>query len=186
MRREGGKLRIGEAQRNYSVSDGADWIRRQYQVQLPMLEANVLDCYHLREHVITASYRVFGEGTPAAEAWREEMTGLALEEGPVRLLEEAGHLRRQTRSTSKRSALEGLQNCVAARAEMLDYPTFRAKGYQIGSGPREAFCKTLTSRLKGSGMRWDKPNAEGMMTLASIRPSGLWAQYWHTRRQATT
>jgi hypothetical protein len=184
MRREGSQLRIDEAQRKYSVSDGAEWIRRQYQVQLPMLEANVLDYYHLREHIITASYRVFGEGTAAAQAWREEMMGVVLEAGPVRLLEEVGQLRRRTRSGSKRRALEGLQNYVAARVDMLHYPSFRAQGYEIGSGPTEAFCKTLTARLKGAGMRWDKPNAEGMMALASIRSSGLWDQYWRTRREA--
>ena len=184
MRREAGKLRIDQADTKYSVTDGADWIRRQYQVQLPMLEANVLDYYHLREHVIAASYRVFGEATPAAEAWRESMMGVALEEGPVRLLEEVGQLRRGMRSPVKRSALEGLQNYVAARTEMLDYPAFRAKGWDIGSGPTEASCKTLTARLKGPGMRWDKPNAEGMMSLASIRSSNLWTRYWHLRREA--
>lgn len=110
--------------------------------------------------------------------------GLALEQGPIRLLEDVGQLRRQTRSSSKRTALESLQNYVAARVEMLNYPAFGAKGCEIGSGPTEASCKTLTARLKGPGMRWDKPNAEGMMALASIRSSGLWGQYWHLRREA--
>jgi len=61
---------------------------------------------------------------------------------------------------------------------MLDYPAFRAQGYALGSGPTESFCKTLTSWLKGSGMRWDKPHAEGLMALAAIRSSRLWQQYW--------
>ena len=184
MRREAGRLHLQEAQTKYSVTDGAEWIRRQYQQQLPELEANVLDYHHLREHVILASQRVWGEGTPASLTWREQMLGVALEQGPVRLLEEVGQLRRQMRSASKRTALEGLQNYVAARVEMLDYPAFRAKGYDIGSGPTEAFCKTLTARLKGPGMRWDKPNAEAMMALASIRSCGLWGPYWAMRRQA--
>jgi hypothetical protein len=184
MRREASKLKIDQADTKYSVTDGADWIRRQYQVQLPMLEANVLDYYHLREHVIAASYRVLGEATPAAGSWREAMMGVALEEGPVRLLEEVGQLRRAARSPSKRAALEGLQNYVAARVEMLDYPRFKAQGWDIGSGPTEASCKTLTARLKGPGMRWDKPNAEGMMSLAAIRASRLWSPYWRQRREA--
>jgi len=184
MRREGSALKIDQAQTKYSVTDGADWIRRQYQVQLPMLEANVLDYYHLREHVIAASQRVFGEGTLAAQAWRESMMGVALERGPVRLLEDVGRLRGMLRSPAKRAALEGLQTYVAARVAMLDYPAYRSRGWDIGSGPTEACCKTLTARLKGAGMRWDQPNAEGMMSLASLQASGLWESYWRQRREA--
>ena len=181
MRREARKLQLDKARQKYSVSDGAEWIRRQYQQRLPMLDANVLDYYHLREHVIAASYRVLGEGTAEAQAWREQMMGLVLEEGPVRLLEEIGQMRRQMRSKGRRKALEALQEYVAPRVEMLQYPQFRAKGYDIGSGPTEAHCKTLTARLKGPGMRWDKQNAEGMMALAAIRASGLWSRYWRLR-----
>ena len=184
MRREAGKLKLDKADEKYSVSDGADWISRQYQTQLPMLSANVLDYYHLRGHVIATSYTVYGEGTTEACAWREGMMGVVIEEGPVRLLEELGQLRRQMRSGNKRESLQRLQNYVAARVGMPDYPGFLAKGYETGSGPTEAFCKTLTARLKGPGMRWDKPNAEGMMALASIRSSGLWQTYWQTRRVA--
>lgn len=184
MRREARKIKLQHAQQKYSVTDGADWILRQYQQQLPMLEANVLDYYHLREHVIAASYRVLGEATAQAQAWREQMMGVVLEEGPVRLLEEIGQLRRKTRSATKRAALTALQDYVAPRTEMLKYPQFKTKGYDIGSGPTEAHCKTLTARLKGPGMRWDKPNAEGMMALASIRASGLWSHYWRLRREA--
>lgn len=184
MRREAGRLKLDAAETKYSVTDGADWIRRQYQSQLPMLQANVLDYYHLREHVLAAGGTVFGEATLAAAQWRERMMGLVLEQGPVRLLEEVGDLRRSQRSWPKRRALELLQNYVAARVEMLDYPTYRARGWDIGSGPTEAFCKTLTARLKGRGMRWDKPNAEGLMALASLRASGLWGRYWQIRREA--
>jgi len=184
MRREGGKIQLDKAQVKYSVSDGAPWILKQYQTRLPMLDANVLDYYHLREHAIATSYVVFGEGSEQALEWREEMMGVVIKEGPVRLLEELGELRGKTRSTVKRKSIVGLQKYVAERVAMLDYPGFKAKGYDIGSGPTEAFCKTLTSRLKGSGMRWDKPNAEAMMTLASIYTSGLWNIYWRTRRAA--
>ena len=92
-------------------------------------------------------------------------------------------LRKKLRGKSKREALNGLIGYIARRLEMLDYPRFVAAGYDIGSGPTEAFCKTLTSRLKGPGMRWDKPHAEALMALASIRSSRLWNTYWQKQRQ---
>jgi len=71
-----------------------------------------------------------------------------------------------------------LDQYVAKRAEMLDYPAFLAEGFDLGSGPTEAFLKTLTRRLKGSGMRWDRPNAEAIMALAALEHSHLWNTYW--------
>ena len=36
-----------------------------------------------------------------------------------------------------------------------DYPTYRARGWDLGSGSTEAGCKVLLGgRLKGAGMRW--------------------------------
>jgi len=66
-----------------------------------------------------------------------------------------------------------LQKYVATRVEMTDYPAFRAKGYDCGSGPTESFCSCLTRRLKGRGMRWNGDNAESIMALlqASITPT---------------
>lgn len=183
MRREGKKLRLDQADLTYSVSDGADWIVRQYRDKLPMLKVNILDYYHLREHVIKASQSVFGLDNPQARSWREQITGIVLEQGPVEALEYIASLRKGLRAPSKRKALEDLIGYIGRRLDMLDYPRFRQANYEIGSGPTEAFCKTLTSRLKGPGMRWDEAHAEAFMALASVRSSGLWQSYWYAQRQ---
>ena len=177
-------FKLDQADISYSVSDGANWIRNQYNQRLPMLDANILDYYHLREHVIGASYKVFGESTPAALSWRESMMEIILKQGPLAFLDVVGALHRTLRAKVKRTALASLRNYVAKRVTMLEYPTFRSKDYEIGSGPTEAYCKTLTSRLKGPGMRWDRPHAEGLMALAAVRSSGLWQQYWQLQRHA--
>jgi len=45
-----------------------------------------------------------------------------------------------------------LKGYVGKRVDMMDYPRFVAEGYDTGSGPTEAKCKTVPHRLKGSGM----------------------------------
>jgi len=147
-----------------------------------MLEANVLDYYHLREHLITAAVKVSGEGTPQARQWRKEMCKCILDDGPVELLVRIRELCKSLRSSKKRKALREVENYISPRIEMLNYPQFQSKGYQIGSGPTEAFCKTLTARLKGSGMRWDRPNAEAVMAISAVRASHLWKSYWKSQK----
>ena len=46
---------------------------------------------------------------------------------------------------------------------MIRYPQFLAHGWQIGSGPTEAQCKTTTHRIKGHGRPWDAEHAEALM-----------------------
>lgn len=184
MRREAGKLRIDQALHKYSVSDGAEWIARQYAIQLPMLEQNILDYYHLRDHVIEAAKTLYGEGTADAQAWREDMMGYVWNQGSLVMLDRLSNYVRRHPSGPKNQALKLLREYVGKRVNMTDYPSYRQIGYDCGSGPTESFCGKLTLRLKGRGMHWDKDNAESMMALAGIYYSNLWQNYWTCRRAA--
>ena len=184
MRREATKIQLGRAKVKYSVSDGAEWIANQYRIQLPMLDENILDYYHLKDHVIEASYALYGERTAKAKAWREEMMGVVWNQGSLVLLDRLGHYLRRHRSGPKREALESLREYIGKRVAMTDYPSYRQAGYDCGSGVTESFCGTLTVRLKGRGMRWDKDNAEAIMALGSLYYSNLWPDYWAHQRAA--
>jgi hypothetical protein len=184
MRREASKLQIDQARHKYSVTDGAEWIARQYATQLPMLEENILDYYHLREHVTLAGQALYGEGTAAAQAWREEMMGYVWTQGSLVMLDKLANYIRRHRHGSKAQALQSLRAYVAKRVNRTDYPSYRQMGYDCGSGPTESFCGTLTLRLKGRGMHWDRDNAQSMMSLATLYYSNLWAHYWSIQRAA--
>jgi hypothetical protein len=183
MRREGRKLRLGEAKFSYSVADGAKWIDRQYQLNLPMLGANVLDWYHFKEHVVEASHTVYGESTPKAKAWQTKMLAAAWDHGSLVMLHRlAPYVRRHT--DERREALASLRGYIETRTSKTDYPHFREQGYDCGSGPTESQCGTLTRRVKGAGMRWEAGNVESMMVLATLDHSQQWASYWNLQRAA--
>jgi hypothetical protein len=184
MRREAAKLEIHKAAQKYSVTDGAEWILRQYNVQLPMLDENILDYYHLRDHVIAAGQALYGEGTAQAQAWREEMMGYVWEQGSLVMLDKLSKYLRCHPDGPQGQALRQLREYVGKRVTMTDYPSYRQAGYDCGSGPTESFCGTLTARLKGRGMHWDKGNAEAIMALGSLYYSNLWENYWAKQRAA--
>lgn len=185
MRREGLRLRIDQAQHKYSVTDGAEWISRQYSKQLPMLDENILDYYHLRDYVTQTSQVLYGEGTSQSQQWRDEMMGYVWNQGSLVMLDHLGNYLRRHRQGPKAKALQSLRDYVGKRINMTDYPSYRRIGYDCGSGPTESFCGTLTKRLKGRGMHWDKDNAESMMALGSLYYSNLWHGYWQGQRAAS-
>ena len=183
MRREGRKVKLDDAKFSYSVADGATWIDRQYQLNLPMLGSRILDWYHFKEHVVKASQAVYGEDSPKASIWQEKMLGAAWEQGSLVMLHRLWpYVRRHT--CERREALASLRSYVESRTSNTDYPHFREQGYDCGSGPTESQCGTLTDRVKGAGMRWDADNAASMMVLSALDHSQQWNAYWKLQRAA--
>lgn len=178
LRRTGRRLGVERTDEVLAIVDGAPWIRAQLQ-RWRSCDRIGLDFYHFTEHVATAAKVCFGEGTAAATAWREQVTHAALHAGPVEVPDAITRQRQQTRAPAKREALRRLQAYVGERVAMMDYPVCREKGWDIGSGPTEAQCKTLTARLKSSGMRWDPANAEALLALRGVADADEWSAYWH-------
>jgi hypothetical protein len=165
-----------------SLTDGAKWIWRAVITWLVCLNAVLLDFFHLAEHVHEAARCCLGE-TEAARAWASGRLKEVKEGGAKALLAGIDALGQQMRAPRKKEAIRRLRQYVYRRREMLDYPTALANGWDIGSGPTEATCKTLTLRLKRPGMKWDRDHAANMMNLIALRESGQWKPYW-TRRAA--
>ena len=60
--------------------------------------------------------------------------------------------------------------------------TYRAKGWQIGSGPVESACKRVVGqRLNGAGMRWGEDGANAVCPLRALflSENGPWEAFWN-------
>jgi hypothetical protein len=184
MRREASRIQFDGADEKVGNVDGSSWIRNQVQRQCLPLDDLGLDFYHLSENVHKARREIYGEDDEVGKQWAGELLHTVKHDGYEaawqRLLEWRVGLRR-----GQRAAADRLLNYVSERQEMIKYPAFIAKGWQIGSGPTEATCKTLTARLKGSGMRWDANSAEAIMALEALSQSGQWDLYWKSQLQPT-
>ncbi len=172
-----------QADQQLSLVDGAKWIARQVCHVLLTLHALLLDFYHLSQHVHAAAKCCLGE-TAAAKQWVHERLTEIKELGVAPVLSAIDTLSKRVRSKTKRQSLAGLRNYLTDRLDMLDYRTALANGWDIGSGPTEAMCKTLTLRLKRCGMKWDRDHAAGMMNLQAMYESGQAATYWDRQRAA--
>lgn len=183
LRREAKHLKITEADEKVAITDGAEWIRKQLRCRLPMLDCQILDFYHLSEHIWSTANSCFNQGSRQAKEFASELLHIAKHEGPTALLTRLMDERKKCRSKIKRRSLKELIQYIAPRFQMCDYPKFIEQGWQIGSGPTEAMCKVLTYRLKGAGMRWDRAGADAIMGLIALRQSNTWKSYWDTRKR---
>lgn len=180
MRRQAARIRLDQADEKIGNVDGSPWIRNQIEGQNLPLDALGLDFYHLSDNVQKARRIVYGEEDATGKAWVADVLHTFKHEGYDAGWDKLLAWRTSLRGSARRGAADSLMGYVSERRAMIQYPQFTAKGWQIGSGPTEATCKTLTARLKGSGMRWDADNAESLMALEALSQSGLWKAYWRT------
>jgi hypothetical protein len=179
MQRMAIQIGFGQAQERIGNVDGSPWIRNEIELYgLVDADALGLDYYHLRENVQKARQAIYGE-QEAGQTWRDGIMGLFYEQGYDAVWERLVPWRGSLRG-AKREAADRLMGYVAERREMIRYPEFRRRGWQIGSGPTEGQCKTATQRLKGRGRRWDRTNAEAIMALDCLDSSHAWHVYWTT------
>jgi hypothetical protein len=76
-----------------------------------------------------------------------------------------------------------LRNHVWQNKHRTDYPKYRERGWDVGSGPTEAGCKLVGQRVKGAGMRWLRGASLEVATLKALYASGmgLWEAFWRQR-----
>jgi hypothetical protein len=180
MRREASRIRFDLADERVGNVDGSPWIVNQIERQSLPLDELGLDFYHLSENVHKARREIYGEEDEIGKEWAASILHRFKHEGYEPTWQKLLSWRLRLRSKAKKVA-DWLLHYVGERREMIKYPEFRSRGWQIGSGPTEATCKTLTARLKGSGMRWDPDNAEALMALEALSQSDQWEDYWRSQ-----
>jgi len=179
----GEQIAVHQVTQLIALIDGAKWIAAQVTLAFLALRVLLLDFYHLAQHVHAAAVCCFGD-TDAAKEWARQRLHEMKTAGASAVLAAIDALNKQVRAKSKRQALTLLRNYLTERLDMLHYPQALAEGWDIGSGPTEAKCKTFTLRLKRPGMKWDRDHAANLMNLQAMDESDQAENYWNRLRAA--
>ena len=76
-------------------------------------------------------------------------------------------------------ALEKLVYYIGQNADRMDYPSYRARGMQVGSGAMESFHRVASQmRLKLAGARWLPENALAVMNARMMMLADRWTGFW--------
>lgn len=164
-----------------AVTDGGNGLEEALMRYLATDLKTILDWYHAAEHLCDFAKVWLGNDDLAREAWQQEAKGILYERGGEALL---AHLQAMelppATSAEVREEFRKLVGYFENNRHRTDYPSYRQKGWDIGSGPTEAGCKIIGERLKGSGMRWVEDGAATVAALRALYVSGstLWDGFW--------
>lgn len=177
-------VKLKSAAQVVAVTDGAEWIARLIEANLPAKTTVILDYFHASQHVHQTRRMLFGEQNTEGDQWSATVLETLSKSKWDDLWDSLLQTRSKLRNKTKRKSIDDLMSYIRERRPKVDYASFRAAGYDIGSGPTESMCKSLSRRMKGIGMRWTGKNAESMIALESLHQSNLWPKYWSTRLAA--
>jgi hypothetical protein len=173
-----------------AVVDGAEWCQTFLDLHAPQAQ-RILDFAHAAGYVNAIGQTESGGGPLRDAAGRRQWCHDLKHAGPKGVLAELRELVAAAHAPGETaSQLAYLEK----RQEQLEYPTFQAAGWPIGSGSVESANKLVVQeRLKGPGMHWAEANVNPMLALRNVICNDRWGEVWmqleaeqrraeHTRR----
>ena len=164
--------------------DGAldDMMQRQLRAHglSDRLDAVILDIWHASEYVWEVGTALYGERNPQREAWVEDKLRALLQGKVGRVIGGLKQMATKNRLTaSPAKAVRKAVTYFTNHRHMMDYATYLAKGYPIGTGQIEGACGCLVKdRMENSGMRWAIAGAEAMLEQRAVKLNGDWHDFW--------
>ena len=184
LRRQAAQVGMERAQCWIALSDAGAGVEDFLRVNFGRVEAVILDFYHAAGHLGDLGRALYPSVESTREEWIERWCHRLKHEGGVVVLEELRVLPLDGREAVRKGHGE-VPGYFENQVHRMDYPTYVAKGWAIGSGPIEAACKTVIGkRMKGGGMRWGEDGADVMCHLRALFTSGQkqWDACWHPGR----
>lgn len=139
----------------------------------------IVDFYHAIEHAGQVLAALIGKDHPDYNKRQHRWVKRLLKDKVQNLIDET---RRECAGQPNQTQVEKALCYFVDNVRRMQYGTFRAKGYFIGSGVVEAGCKTIIgARCKQSGMFWSETGAENILALRCINSSRRLDEFWKDR-----
>jgi len=139
----------------------------------------IVDFFHALEHAGLVLEALLGKNHPDYKRRRRRWAKRLLKDKVQSLIQET---RLQCAGQPSAAAVEKALGYFVRNVDRMQYGTFRAAGYFIGSGVVEAGCKTVIGgRCKQSGMFWSESGAQNILALRCIHSSRRLDDFWKYR-----
>lgn len=181
LRRQGAQVGMDAAERWVAISDGGSGLEDFLRANFPRVEVVILDFYHAAEY-LGAIGRAWHPGDEAAsKAWSADWCHELKHAGGEAVLSKLRSLPRDAIPPAAAAPLGEAIRYFENQKHRMDYPAYRARGWQIGSGPVESACKSVIgARMKQAGMRWGTDGADQVAHIRALfrGETGQWDAFW--------
>jgi hypothetical protein len=181
LRRQAHQVGMDDAERWVAISDGGSGIEDWLQSNFPRVEAVILDFYHAAEYLNDWAKAVHPSDEAASGQMAAQWCHRLKHEGGQSVLADLRAHDVSRHSSAAREEHQKVLGYFENQVHRMDYPTYRSKGWPIGSGSVESACKQVVGqRLKCAGMRWSEAGADAICHLRALFRSevGQWDAFW--------
>jgi hypothetical protein len=153
------------------LGDGAVWIWRLADTHYAQA-IQILDFWHLTEHLGNVARARYGSETEAGQAWVKQAQWDLKHDLTRSFLTELREWRPENAAAAEVRRVE--LAFFEANEGRMKYGTFLEQGYMIGSGVMESGCRQLAAqRLDHAGMHWREESADAVLAIRThLRSTG--------------
>lgn len=186
LRRQGGQVGMDRADRWIGLTDGGNGLESFVQKSFPRVEVVILDFWHVSDHLGDLARTLHPQDEEKAKTQKGQWCHVVKHEGGAALVKALEALPLPERRPTLRAKHEEVLGYLKKNVPRMDYPTYLAKGWLIGSGSVESACKTVVAqRLKLAGMRWREKGTHAVCHLRALYRSerAQWEYFWRRKVQ---
>ena len=159
---------VPTASERVTIGDGAAWVWNVAEDVNPD-GCQIVDWFHAVEHLADAAQALYPNDTDDSKRKR----WLTRHKNHLY----TGQVHKIIAALQKRNHPD-LAHYFETHQRRMQYLKFREEGFPIGSGTIESGVKQFKQRLTGTGMRWDRDNADRMLVIRSAILSDAFDDLW--------
>jgi hypothetical protein len=184
LRRQGAQVGMDQADLWIGLTDGGKGLEAFVESNFPRVAVVILDFWHAAEYLTRLAKVLYARDEGQAVTQKEQWHRILKEEGGTTMIAVLEHFPWPERVPGLRALRAEVLSYFRNHEHRMDYPSYEANGWYIGSGAVESACKTVVNqRLKGAGMRWGESGSHEVCHVRALYRSerSQWQAFWQRR-----
>jgi hypothetical protein len=190
LRQQGAQVGMDKADIWIGLTDGGNGLESFVETNFPRVEIVILDFWHPSEYLTKLAHVLYAKDEEKAVEQKEQWKRILKEEGGTTMISVLENFNWPERLPGLKQMRDEVLTYFRNQEHRMDYPTYQANGWYIGSGAVESACKTVVNqRLKGAGMRWGEAGSHEVCHVRALYRSerSQWQAFWkrHVNKNTT-